>query len=589
MLLSLRYWDKIVLLAGCEIFVSYFLSTSSTLTLFPILPNLVMATYVTKLEEFTGLIGQDKLTVVDFTATWCGPCRNISPFYDELVPKYPDVAFLKVDVDDAQEIAGAQGVRAMPTFKFFHKGAELETLQGANPAKLEELVKMHKTAASTDAAFGGQGHTMGTAGSAADAAAARLARFGAPAAIPAAAGKASNVGNAAEEDEDEALAKAIALSMEAGDTLASPAAAGSTAKEEKATEGGDKMDVEEEGKDEEEGGDPNELVPLPVNADLLKEMVAMGFSDIRARKGLHFGGSVDGAVNWLDENSSQPNIDDEFLVRRGDINKKPLSPEETAIKMQEYKLLAKRRREERAAQEKKEEVRREKERRERDQKSQVTQTEREAMQRKRDAEKIRKEKADAKAEKARILAEIAHDKAVRAKNKGVLPSVLGVDGYNPSAIQYDQNGPGGNKSSAGGDLPKQPSAASSANPVTAPAAMTVEEMVEKSISNLLRYKTRGDGGNALKLLCLFVKNVAEKPTEVKYRSISTESNAYKTKIAGFVGGASLLKALGFEKKEEGKLVLNVPDEDTASFVPLFLDTLTKLSAAANIFAQENPV
>ena len=549
-----------------------------------------MATYVQTLKEFNELIGKDKLTVVDFTATWCGPCKNIAPFYDGLAAKYPDVAFLKVDVDQAQEIAGAQGVRAMPTFKFFCKGEELETLQGANPSKLEELVLKHKSAAAPAAsAFGGQGHTMGTAGSAADAAAARLARFGGPTPAPApaaASGKASNAGNAAEEDEDEALAKAIAMSMEQDSSSSALATADSTAAEGK-DNGGEKTDAKDtkDTAETDDGGDPNELVPLPVSEDLLKEMLAMGFSDIRARKGLHFGGNVDGAVNWIEDNKEQANIDDEFLVRRGDINKKPLTPEETAIKMQEYKLLAQRRRVERAEQEKKEEIHREKERRERDQKSQVTQAERETMQRKREAEKIRKEKMDAKAEKTRILAEIARDKEVRSKNKGVLPSVLGVDGYNPSAIQYEQDGPGGKN----GGLPKSPDAESSTAPVTAPAALTTDEMVDKSISNLLRYKTRGDGGNALKLLGLFVKNVAEKPTEVKYRSISTESNAYKTKVAPFVGGASLLKALGFLKNEEGKLVLNVPEEDTTSFVPLFVATLTKLNAAANVFASENPV
>ncbi|MGH0123854.1 UNVERIFIED_CONTAM: hypothetical protein FKN15_073953 [Acipenser sinensis] len=50
-----------------------------------------------------------KLVVVDFTATWCGPCKSISPFFDALAEKYKDVVFLKVDVDEAQidEFAGS--------------------------------------------------------------------------------------------------------------------------------------------------------------------------------------------------------------------------------------------------------------------------------------------------------------------------------------------------------------------------------------------------------------------------------------------------------------------------------------------------
>ncbi|RXM98838.1 Thioredoxin [Acipenser ruthenus] len=50
-----------------------------------------------------------KLVIVDFTATWCGPCKSISPFFDALAEKYKDVVFLKVDVDEAQidEFAGS--------------------------------------------------------------------------------------------------------------------------------------------------------------------------------------------------------------------------------------------------------------------------------------------------------------------------------------------------------------------------------------------------------------------------------------------------------------------------------------------------
>jgi UBX domain-containing protein 1/4 len=546
-----------------------------------------MAQYIVDPAEFAKLISKSTLTVVDFTASWCGPCKRIAPIYDGLAEKYQDVTFLKVDVDEAKDIAGQQGVRAMPTFKFFINSKQVDELQGADPAKLEELVVKHRVAP----AFGGQGHTMGTAGSAADAAAARLARFGAaPAPHPApaptshAVGTASTNGNV--EDEDEELAKAIARSME----QSSPPPPSTTETEATASTSSPAKESSKTGSDSSEDkgeeGDPNELVPLPVDATMLAEMVAMGFSDIRARKGLHYGNNVEAAITWISDHENEANIDDEYLVKRGDINKKPLTEEEMKIKMQELKILTQKRRAEREEKEKKDAIRIEKERRERDQKTQVTQAEREAMQRKRDAEKMRKEKADAKAEKARIMAEIARDKEIRLKNKGILPSVLGVDGYNPNAIQYEQ------KNDPITGLPIVPTdngEESQPKAAPAPSLDNVDDIIDKSISNLMKYRTRGDGGNALKLLSLFVKNVAEKPTELKYRSISTESNAYKTKIAPFVGGGSLLKALGFEKgDEEGKLVLKVAETDTTSFLPLFTTTLSKITAAANIFAQENP-
>jgi len=84
-----------------------------------------------------------KLVVVDFTASWCGPCQRIAPFYEELSGKFPRAVFLKVDVDQCQETAAANSVTAMPTFIFFRNKTKIDKLQGADTNALEAKVKQH--------------------------------------------------------------------------------------------------------------------------------------------------------------------------------------------------------------------------------------------------------------------------------------------------------------------------------------------------------------------------------------------------------------------------------------------------------------
>ncbi len=61
-------------------------------------------------------IGQDKVTIFDFWATWCGPCKVISPIFEKFSDQFPNVEFYKVDVDAAEEISQEVGVRAVSSF-----------------------------------------------------------------------------------------------------------------------------------------------------------------------------------------------------------------------------------------------------------------------------------------------------------------------------------------------------------------------------------------------------------------------------------------------------------------------------------------
>ena len=86
-----------------------------------------------------------KLVVVDFTATWCGPCQKIAPIFEQFSKTYAaDVLFYKVDVDENSETSESEGIQAMPTFIFYRNGSKVETFTGANDKKLDEAIKRLK-------------------------------------------------------------------------------------------------------------------------------------------------------------------------------------------------------------------------------------------------------------------------------------------------------------------------------------------------------------------------------------------------------------------------------------------------------------
>ncbi|KAL9542313.1 thioredoxin trx1 [Mucor bainieri] len=93
------------------------------------------------LAAFKELIAQDKLVVVDFHATWCGPCKLIAPKLSKFSETYSAVVFAKVDVDEVPDVAAEYQVRAMPTIMYFRKGEKLGEVVGANPANIENKIK----------------------------------------------------------------------------------------------------------------------------------------------------------------------------------------------------------------------------------------------------------------------------------------------------------------------------------------------------------------------------------------------------------------------------------------------------------------
>ena len=84
--------------------------------------------------SFDELLQSEKLVIVDFWATWCGPCRMLSPLLDEVEAEMEDkVEVVKVNVDDADEIAMRYRIMSIPTLLFFKNGQMVDRSVGAMP------------------------------------------------------------------------------------------------------------------------------------------------------------------------------------------------------------------------------------------------------------------------------------------------------------------------------------------------------------------------------------------------------------------------------------------------------------------------
>ena len=89
-------------------------------------------------QEYAELIKSDSPVVIDFHATWCGPCKVLSPILEELSDEVDGVEFVKLDVDQHPEIAGANGVMGVPTVVMLKGGEVKERFVGVQP---KEIIK----------------------------------------------------------------------------------------------------------------------------------------------------------------------------------------------------------------------------------------------------------------------------------------------------------------------------------------------------------------------------------------------------------------------------------------------------------------
>ncbi len=95
-------------------------------------------------ENFSSLIAEE-FTIVDFFATWCGPCKMLSPILEEIANDRSEMKVVKIDVDENPNLAKTYGVMSIPTIILFHNGQPVATNVGYLPkAQLEEWILENK-------------------------------------------------------------------------------------------------------------------------------------------------------------------------------------------------------------------------------------------------------------------------------------------------------------------------------------------------------------------------------------------------------------------------------------------------------------